>query len=215
MYSVYTSDFVASLTGHTDTVTSIIPHPTQLLSIISSSLDWTVRIWSVDDFALLRTIKLGNCENGVNGVKATENELHLIINGSYARIPLPDLSSSERVAKIDPTIVVEDVLNERISDSGSVDRQWSLNAKGKRIAFLSCPKFMKIYNIVTKNWRRVSFASFKDGEADKLDYHPREESIMVSFSSGKNVVFSNLLEGKPSSTTYHWHQGRDDAAEQG
>ena len=151
----------------------------------------------------------------MNGVKATDNDLHLIINGNYARTPLPDLSSSERVAKINPTILVEDVLSDRINENGSVDRQWSLNSKGKRIAFLACSRFMKIYNVVTKNWRRVSFAGFKDGEADKLDYHPREESIMVSFSTGKNVVFSNLLEGKPSSTTYHWHQGRDDAAEQG
>jgi len=211
VYSVYTSDFVASLTGHTDTVTSIIPHPTQPLSIISSSLDGTVRIWSVDDFALLRTIQVA--ENGVNGVKATENDLHLIINGSYAQITFPE--NSERVTKAQPKVVVEDALIDRISEFGSVDRQWSLNSKAKRIAFLTCTKFMKIYNISTKNWRKISFSCFKDGEADKLDYHPREESIMVSFSSGKNVVYSNLLEGKPASTTYHWHQGRDDAAEQG
>ncbi|CAG5104093.1 Oidioi.mRNA.OKI2018_I69.chr1.g1090.t1.cds [Oikopleura dioica] len=219
VYSVYTSDFVASLTGHTDTVTSIIPHPTQPLSLISSSLDGTIRIWSVDDFALLRTIRVSKDE-GVNAVKATEKELHLIVNGGYARIPFPE--SSERTISVEPKFIFADILKERINKNGGVDRQWSLNGKGSKIAFLVSPKFMKIISLDSLKSKKVSF-TFKDGQADKLDYHPREESVLVSFSSGKNIVYSNLLETSSNkaakeavtNTVFHWHQGRDDAVDQG
>ena len=49
---------MSSLEGHFDVVTAVTPHPLNPLQLISSSLDGTVRFWSVDDAILLKTIDL-------------------------------------------------------------------------------------------------------------------------------------------------------------
>ena len=49
---------MSSLEGHVDLVSSLVPHPHNPLQLISSSFDGTLKIWSVDDAILLKTIDL-------------------------------------------------------------------------------------------------------------------------------------------------------------
>ena len=79
VYSVLSGQLVLILNGHTDTITSLCPHPHNTYQLISSSLDGTVKIWASDDGILLKNVVI--CKESpspVFGVKAVKKGIHFI-----------------------------------------------------------------------------------------------------------------------------------------
>jgi len=211
IYSVYTSSFVSSLEGHFDMVTSVLPHPLNPLQLISSSLDGTVRFWSVDDAILLKTIDLSQSTHrtsdftgdlsSVNGIKATQKAIYVILNGDFCRIPYPDSDSKkefrENAQLLYPAAVDQSEKN--------VEKLWALSGKGTRAAFLHQNR-LKVFHIKTRKVRAIHLSE-KFGPPLSVAYHPKEESILTTHKSGMIRIHSNFTrdQDQVSAMRDHWH----------
>jgi len=211
VYSVYSSSYVSSLEGHVDLVSSLVPHPHNPLQLISSSFDGTLKIWSVDDAILLKTIDLslsahkrefdGNVYK-VKGVKATQKAIYVMLDGDFCRIPFP--ADSDKDVRLNGELLCADALKAHASGDISVEKYWALSRRGTRVAFLDT--HITVFHIKTRKTRQI-YLSEKFGEALSIDYHPKEESILTCHRSGMIRIHSNFVNNgeQVSAMRDHWH----------
>jgi len=180
---VFAKPFIASLTGHTDGIFSMIRHPTLLNTVASGSCDGVIKLWNLTTLTQRTSIQAH--DGFVRGLTFTPDGKSMISCGEDKTIKMWKLDLPEYTFNND----IISVFNGKNAFT-SIDHQRNSNTFATSGLSVEIWKHQRSTPLQTLSWGHAGIT--------KVKFNPIETNLLASCTTDRAIIFYDIRENSPA-----------------